>query len=448
MRRLPPRTPPRASRSPLGSSPAIGAGWALIGVALGVLVVSIISASPAAAAEPTTNALDGIVRLYQQNAQKWEATLATYAQTLFWLLAAIEMSYAAIRLAFRGADVSEWMAELVNQILFIGFFLALLVNSSAWAAAIVNSFRTAANEAVQASGGTSLIAPSDIFAIGLSMANKVLDQSSIWSPGSSVGLIIFALVLLICFALIAAFLVLALVESYVVISAGILFMGFGGSRWTKDYALKMVTYALSVGAKLFVLQLLIGLGQQIFNALLQNFETNTSDLLVSVGSAIVMLALTKIIPDMIQGLINGTQISGGGALAGVAGGAAGVGWGAFKGGIGAGMVTARSSALASEQMQDARMSGSFGPGRVVRMAGNTAMAAGDTLGMRLSGRIHYGTWAGQMAEALKERTVDRQAARSASEPAQPQGSVTGRGQPAQRSQPPPPSQAGNPSKKP
>ena len=409
---------------------------------LGAVALTLLPGGPAVAAEATTNALDAIVQLYQQKAQSWESTLSNYAQTLFWLLAAIEMSYAAIRLAFRGADVSEWMAELVNQILFIGFFLALLVNSSAWAAAIINSFRTAANQAVQASGGTGLIAPSDIFAIGLNMANKVLDQSSIWSPSASVGLILFALVLLICFALIAAFLVLALVESYVVISAGILFMGFGGSRWTKDYALKLIIYALSVGAKLFVLQLLIGLGQQIFNSLIQNFETNTSDLLVSVGSAIVMLALTKIIPDMIQGLINGTQVSGGGALVGVATGAVGVGWGAFKGSVGAGMVAARSSALASEQMQDARMTGRFGPGRVVRMAGNTVMAAGDTLGMRLSGRIHYGTWAGQMAEALKERTVDRQAARAASQPSQPQGSVTGAGQTA------PPGQPGKPPKKP
>ena len=439
---LPARTP--SPPFPAAQAPflRVREGGAIVSLVLGVLVLAVLSANPAAAAEPTANSLDAIVKLYQQNAQKWETTLANYAQTLFWLLAAIEMSYAAIRLAFRGADISEWMAELVNQILFIGFFLALLVNSSAWAKAIVDSFRTAANQAVQASGGTGLIAPSDIFAIGLTMANKVLDQASIWSPSSSAGLIIFALVLLICFALIAAFLVLALVESYVVISAGILFMGFGGSRWTKDYALKLITYALSVGAKLFVLQLLIGLGQQIFNALLQNFEANTSDLLVSVGSAIVMLALTKIIPDMIQGLINGTQVSGGSALAGVATGAVGVGWGAFKGSVGAGMVAARSSALASEQMQDARMSGSFGPGRVVRMAGNTVVAAADTLGMRLSGRIHYGTWAGQMAEALKERTVDRQAARTASQPAQPQGTVTGGGHP------PPPNQAGKPPKKP
>ena len=38
----------------------------------------------------------------------------------------------------------------------------------------------------------------------------------------------------VCFALMAAFMVLALVESYLVISLGVLLMAFGGSRWTKD----------------------------------------------------------------------------------------------------------------------------------------------------------------------------------------------------------------------
>ena len=79
---------------------------------------------------------------------------------------------------------------------------------------------------------------------------------------------------------------------------------------------------MSVGAKLFVMQLIVGLGQQIFNQLMQNFQTNTSDLLVAVGSAIVMLALTKIIPDMIQGLLNGVSVGNGGVLSGMVAGAA------------------------------------------------------------------------------------------------------------------------------
>jgi len=203
-------------------------------------------------------------------------------------------------------------------------------------------------------------------------------------------------------------------------------MGFGGSRWTKDYALKIIVYAMSVGAKLFVLQLLIGLGQQIFNQLIQNFQTNTSDLLVAVGSAIVMLALTKIIPDMIQALINGVSVSGNAAMVSSA---VGIGtastWGTVKGTVTTGMVGYRSSKLASEQMQDAQASGSwFKPGRGLRMAGNVALAAADTLGARLSGRMHHGTWGGQMAQSLKERAIDRQADRTAQQAAQPQGSVS------------------------
>lgn len=270
------------------------------GIALFLASFLFFALPKACAAEVASNSLDKIVTLYRDKASSWETTLRNYALTLFFLLAAIEFAVSAIRLAFRGSDASEWLAELVNQVLFLGFFLALLNNSSAWAKAIVDSFRAAANQAAISSGGSSNLAPSDIFDTGLSIASKVADQTSLFSPASSLGLIVCALVILISFALIAAFLIVSLVESYVVISAGVLLMGFGGSRFTKDYAVRTMTYAVSVGAKLFVLQLLIALGQQIFQALSQSFEAKTTDIFVVVGSAIVMMALVKIVPEMIQ----------------------------------------------------------------------------------------------------------------------------------------------------
>jgi type IV secretion system protein TrbL len=124
-----------------------------------------------------------------------------------------------------------------------------------------------------------------------------------------------------------------------------------------------------------------------------------------------MLAITKTIPDIIQALINGTSFGGQGALVSSTANVTSAGWGTVKGTVGTGMVASRSWALASEQMQDARATGSWGPGRTVRMAGNVVMAAADTLALRLSGRYHFGTWSGQMADALRERTVDRQASR-------------------------------------
>ena len=46
----------------------------------------------------------------------------------------------------------------------------------------------------------------------------------------AVGLIIAGLVIEVCFALIAACMVLALVESYLIISMGVIFMAFGGTQ--------------------------------------------------------------------------------------------------------------------------------------------------------------------------------------------------------------------------
>ena len=57
--------------------------------------------------------------LYRDNAASWQTTLTNFALSLFWLLAAIEFAFAALRLAFRGADISEWLAEVTNQVLFI-----------------------------------------------------------------------------------------------------------------------------------------------------------------------------------------------------------------------------------------------------------------------------------------------------------------------------------------
>ena len=80
-------------------------------------------------------------------------------------------------------------------------------------------------------------------------------------------LVMAGLVIEVCFALIAAFMVLALVESYLIISIGVILMAFGGSRWTKDFAISTVRYTVSVGAKLFVLQLLVSIGTGLITEL-------------------------------------------------------------------------------------------------------------------------------------------------------------------------------------
>ena len=347
----------------------------------------------------TVGTLDQIVTEFQQRSAGWEATLRSFALNTFAILATIELAWAGIRLAFRGADVSEWLAEVVNQIFFLGFFLALLENSVTWGQAVVTSFRQAAG----AAGGQG-IAPSDVFASGVELAQKVMSHVTLWDPGASAGLIISGLVIEACFALIAAFMVLALVESYLIISMGVIFMAFGGSRWTKDVAVSTIRYTLSVGARLFVLQLLVSIGDGLITTWAAQFQDLTSaSLCILVGCSIVMLALVKVMPETMQKMVNGSSMASGSALTGAAAAVGGATTAFALGLAGSGAMAGNAYRLASAQLDQKDDQGSAPQSRIARAAAltgytakNLAAAPLADVGRRLSGnpgaRHGIATW--------------------------------------------------------
>lgn len=381
-----------------------------------IAVLALFSTPEVHASVDPNNSLDKIVDVYKDKSKAWQGTLAGYAKSLFWILATIEFTWAMITLALKEADFAEWTANIVNQILFIGFFYTLLVNAPDFCYKIVNSFATAANSASASAGGQSSASPSDIFDIGLQVANKIMDKVSFWRPGDSLGLMISALVIIVCFALMSARVTLAIIETYIVISAGCLFMGFGGSRWTKDISIKMLVFALSSGAKLYIMLLITGLGQSLINDWLVDFDNNNVDVFVMVGSSIVMLALVWIIPDLIQSLINGTQGSSGTALQGASMAIAGATAGFIAGTAGASSAMSNAGKLASAQLSSAQEAGTAPKsmmGKASFLATNTAKnlasAGSEDIGKRLSGRAFHGTTGGRMAESMKDKTAQEQA---------------------------------------
>jgi type IV secretion system protein TrbL len=109
--------------------------------------------------------------------------------------------------------------------------------------------------------------------------------------------------------------------------AALILVGFGGSNLLKDYAINAVRYVLAVAFKLFVMQLVLGVGV----AFIESFDTAAAelqDIFVVIGASVVLLALVKALPDVVSGIINGSHVGGGnllGAAAAVGGGAAAAG---------------------------------------------------------------------------------------------------------------------------
>ena len=350
------------------------------------------------------NVVDTVMQDYQNAANSWVGPLQTIATQLFWALAGIQFCYALGMLAFRGADLSEILAELVTQILVIGIFFFLVQNSSTFANDVVNSFKQAATTA----SGTAGSNPTEILHTGINEAQKICDLMSITTPGTDIFFAIAAFIVVILMAFVAALAVMVNIEAYIIVSALVLFTGFGGSRWTKEYAMRSLTYAIAIGGKLFMLNLVVGIGQQIIANQSNTFTgTNYAQVMELVGVMIVLAAVVKQLPDMVASLLSGAALgtssgligvgsTAAAATAAVATGGAGAIAGAAGAGIGAGQLASAQVAAGGGQAAGSRLANFAN--MTGRMASNMGHAAISDIGGRLAGtRTNRGFMGARMA---------------------------------------------------
>jgi type IV secretion system protein TrbL len=276
------------------------------------LAVAFNWAEPAFAQAVSDNFLDTFIGQYADNASRWEAPLQHFARSVFWLLVLIDIVWIGKDLLLNKGDLADWGIALLQQFLVIGFFYALLTNSSQWANALIQSFRLAGAAANTSSGGVNGIQPSDIFDAGANIATICMKSLRFDKPIDSIAMAFSALMIMVSFALIAALEVVVLIESYIFTYAGIIFLGFGGSQFTREFATRFLTGLIAVGAKLFVIQLIIGLGITLVHQWDMQIQASQALLDVGlviriVGGSIVFLALAKIVPETVQGMVNGAS---------------------------------------------------------------------------------------------------------------------------------------------
>lgn len=278
----------------------------------------------------------------------WFGPLKNIATWLLISLATIAWAWSAGQMVLRNADLQEFMVELVRLVIFVGFFLALILNADTWSTALINGFMWTGNQ-VAGTGITGNINPAAILERGFILGARIIEASG---RLTFLAFAILALVALVLYALIAAYALLVMAEMYIVTAAGVLLLGFGGSQWTADYAKRYITYCVSVGAKLYVLFLIVGLGEQfIYNWAIGQDKSQFSIVLAILGVLVMLVILVKMIPDIIQGVINGTSIgSGTPSITGMAAAAGGAAIGAAAGMAGGAMAVREASKLAGEQL--------------------------------------------------------------------------------------------------
>ncbi|WP_426078764.1 P-type conjugative transfer protein TrbL [Janthinobacterium sp. PSPC3-1] len=285
-----------------------------------LLLLGLASLSFSARAEiDNTGVLDNVLARYSAVATTWATTITAHATRLFWTLATISMVWTFGMMAMRKADIGEFFAEFVRFTIFTGFFWWLLRNGPNFATSIIDSMRTIGAGA--AGTGTGL-SPSGIVDIGFGLFANVLEKSSLWSPLSSAVGVAISLITLISLALIGVNMLLLLISGWILAYAGIFFLGFGGSRWTSDMAINYYKTVLSIGAQLFTMVLLVGIGKSFIDQFYTNMSSayKMNELAVIMVVAIILLALVNKVPSLVGGLAmgGGTGALGSGFGAGTA----------------------------------------------------------------------------------------------------------------------------------
>ena len=362
------------------------------------LLGSLLVADNSFAVIPESGVLDSITYTFRDNANRWWALLEVYAIRLFWILAVIDFAWMAIMLALSLGEFQEFVAQTVRKIIVLGLFLALLTYGHFWASLIVESLVRAGGEANQHAGGAASVTPSNILDTGFQVCAMIASRMSVFNPGEAITFVLAGLVIMICYALIAAQMLLIYVQSFVVLNAGVILLGFGGLSFTREITLKYFQAALSIGAKLFVMILVVGLCQNVMTEWVDGFTIDLRQLFLFIGVSIVMLALVKAVPDMVGDLINGFSWGAGEPLsrAMVQGGSAAAS---------ATFATATGGAGALMALNAATKLSQGGSGSTM---GNLVNAVKDDVAGRLTGENRgFGTMGGRMAEDMKKQAATK-----------------------------------------
>lgn len=349
---------------------------------------------------PSIQILDRVDDAFKPLQNTWYTSIRGYAETLFWLLVLVDFGWTAVIYALEKNDITEIVTSLVKKVFTIGFFWGLLKFSDTWIPAIINSFRQIGTTV----GNVSSVTPDGIASTGFELAKgafKIMkDLGTLEAIAVVFPVTIVAIVVFLAFLFVAAQLLVTIIESYIAVGGGVILLGFGGSRWTTDFATKYLQYAVGTGLKLMILYLIVGTGQTLFDSLMLDPNNLIETMLAAMGSALVYAYLAIQVPQIASSMMSGSPSMTAGSLAGTA-----IAVGAAI--AGAGAATAATAASAGAGGVDAA-AGATGLAKALGAGYSSALDVGKSgmdAGMHAVGEVAkhgLGLAAGSVGDAVNQ----------------------------------------------
>ena len=312
----------------------------------------------------------------------WMTTAIGYAKDIFGSLAVLEFVWSGAQYALRKNDLSEFITSAFLKILSLSFFFFVLIDMApTFIPDILNSFLDIGTS-IAGVPQISPASPGTFVDLGIQTVVQLFNGLGKMSLGNEIGALfpvtLAAIFILVAFVIIAAQILITLIESYIVVGAGAVMLGFLGSRWTTTFGEKYYGYAVSIGIKLMVIELIAGLGLKMAGVWLTELMAAHGVQLsmyfdIAMGS-VLFAALAIMVPSLAGSFMNGSPSLSlgnmGAAGAAVAGGVVAAGAGAAMG----------AASLTNSAIGAAKGAGSLAASANTAMGGMKGLGAAFTEG--------------------------------------------------------------------
>lgn len=266
-------------------------------------------------------------------------TLLKAARSLFFGLSVLSLGYGLYRSILIGeSNLGTIAAHLTKWIIYVGLFMWIMSSMDYVffiPKVIVNSFAK-----LGSSLGSVDIQPDNLLNTGIGFfglfTQKCSEVLSWYHAGPWIIVGTLGLLMLVSLYILAGIMVITLIETHIIITAGAVLLGFAGLDHTRDIAFSYIKYSISVGAKILTTMVVYSISIK----LTENWKTDVENLTdwgsilsfasTALGTSFTLVMAAKMVPSMAQSMVNGA-ISGFGHEQ-IAATAAGLGRGAMQAG--------------------------------------------------------------------------------------------------------------------
>lgn len=278
------------------------------------------------AAEP--GAMDQVMQTYKTVTASFYKNIQHKAIYLLFGLVGVNLAWGATQLVIEGAVFEKIIKLLFQTAFFPALYVLFITHGIDW----LNSFIDGATLFGKLGSGKDLdLNPSAIFDMGIDLQGAMMASFSEASgAGDSLSgaiknilpsllLAAVCLIIILAFGMMAATVFLTHVEAYILIAIAPFLFAMGGSRWTKDIAIKPWNSMIAVAVKLMMIYLVMSVGvtlAPLWAKMAASWTISDWSPIWKIAFGAATLAyLTVKIPQMASNALSGTaSLSAGDAL--------------------------------------------------------------------------------------------------------------------------------------